>query len=94
MKIRKNLALKLIKFIDQKIAVIFIFFIRIYQKTISPRYLKNPGAQIVRGCKFYPSCSDYAVSVLKKYGTFFGIPKVIIRLLRCHPWAKGGVDLP
>ncbi len=85
---------KLLKFIDQKITIIFIFFIKIYQKTISPRHLNHPGAQILKGCKFYPSCSDYAVKALKKYGAFFGLPKVIIRLCKCHPWSDGGIDLP
>jgi len=85
---------KLLKLIDQKIASVFVFFVTIYQKTISPRHLKNPGAQILKGCKFYPSCSDYAVLVLRKYGAFRGVPKMVIRLAKCHPWSDGGVDLP
>jgi putative membrane protein insertion efficiency factor len=86
--------LKFIKYIDQKIAIIFIFFVHIYQKTISPRHLKNPAAQIIRGCKFYPSCSDYAILVLEKNGAFFGVPRILKRLIKCHPWAKGGIDMP
>ncbi len=91
---KKNKFMKIFKLIDQKIATFFILLVTIYQKTISPRHLKNEGAKIIRGCKFYPSCSDYAILVLKKDGAFFGVPRVLIRLCKCHPWTKGGIDLP
>jgi|GEM_PF-3678211 len=46
-------------------------------------------------CRFYPSCSQYAVSCAKKYPPHKAIPKIIWRLLRCNPFfSKGGVDLP
>jgi uncharacterized protein len=43
-------------------------------------------------CKFHPSCSQYAIDALKKYGLVRGSLKAVWRLLRCHPWSHGGVD--
>ena len=65
---------------------VFIFIIRIYQKFISP--LKAPC------CRFYPSCSEYAVLAVKKYGVLKGGIKAIFRILRCNPFSKGGIDYP
>jgi putative membrane protein insertion efficiency factor len=45
-------------------------------------------------CKFYPSCSEYAIGALRKYGLVRGSWKAARRLLRCHPWSHGGVDHP
>jgi len=65
----------------------------LYQKTISPdhgviRHLFSYGY-----CKFYPTCSAYAVAILKKEG-ILGIPKIFIRVVSCNPASLGGVDLP
>ncbi|MDD2697057.1 MAG: membrane protein insertion efficiency factor YidD [Candidatus Pacebacteria bacterium] len=60
--------------------------IKFYQKFISP----NWGHQ----CRFYPSCSSYAMLSMKKYGVLKGCQKGIWRILRCNPWNSGGVDLP
>jgi len=43
-------------------------------------------------CKFHPSCSQYAIDALRKYGLVRGSAKAARRLLRCHPWSHGGVD--
>lgn len=43
-------------------------------------------------CRFFPSCADYAVESFKKHGAFTGLYLTIRRLLRCHPWSKGGFD--
>jgi hypothetical protein len=43
-------------------------------------------------CKYHPSCSQYAVDALKKYGFVRGSLKAAWRLLRCNPWSHGGVD--
>ncbi|WP_035571377.1 membrane protein insertion efficiency factor YidD [Halonatronum saccharophilum] len=64
---------------------IFIGFIRFYQKFISP--LKP-----FRSCRFYPTCSSYAIKALKRYGLLKGGIKAIKRILRCHPLNKGGYD--
>lgn len=43
-------------------------------------------------CRFYPSCSDYALSAIKQRGIWAGIYLACRRLLRCHPWSEGGYD--
>lgn len=63
-----------------------IFVIRLYQKYISP--LKRPC------CRFYPGCSEYAILAVKKYGALKGSLKALKRILRCHPFSKGGIDFP
>lgn len=45
-------------------------------------------------CRFYPSCSDYAIESLEKYGLIKGLLKSIWRIIRCNPFSKGGIDLP
>ncbi|NQW74360.1 MAG: membrane protein insertion efficiency factor YidD [Candidatus Planktophila sp.] len=57
--------------------------IKIYQKWISP--ILTPR------CKYYPSCSNYAVSAIENYG-IKGVAMSIWRLMRCNPWSHGGVD--
>ncbi|MFZ8825321.1 MAG: membrane protein insertion efficiency factor YidD [Candidatus Caldipriscus sp.] len=63
-----------------------IFVIQAYRKYISP--LKPPT------CRYYPTCSEYAMISLQKYGLFKGTLKSIWRILRCNPFSKGGIDLP
>lgn len=58
--------------------------IRFYQLLISPCLLSC--------CRFYPSCSDYALSAIQEWGIITGIWKACLRLLRCHPWSEGGFD--
>lgn len=64
--------------------LIFIAPIRFYQRVISP--FRGPS------CRFYPSCSQYALTALQKHGVFRGLYLGTRRLLRCHPWNPGGVD--
>lgn len=45
-------------------------------------------------CRFHPTCSEYSKDVFIKYGFLKGFLKTIIRIVRCHPWSKGGIDLP
>lgn len=63
---------------------IFIFIIKIYQKFISPL--------LPASCRFYPTCSEYAVQAFQKYGAFKGFYKSVWRILRCNPFGKGGYD--
>jgi uncharacterized protein len=63
---------------------IFIFLVKVYQRTLS-RVL--PAA-----CRFYPSCSEYGVQALQKYGVFKGSWLAIKRIARCHPLNPGGYD--
>ncbi|MCL2054541.1 MAG: membrane protein insertion efficiency factor YidD [Oscillospiraceae bacterium] len=64
---------------------VFIFVVRLYQKYISP--LKP-----ARTCKYYPTCSSYAVTALERYGAVRGGFMAVLRLLRCNPWSMGGID--
>jgi putative membrane protein insertion efficiency factor len=57
--------------------------IKFYQKWISPMF----GPR----CKYYPSCSSYAVTAIENYG-LKGIAMSLWRLMRCNPWSHGGVD--
>jgi uncharacterized protein len=61
-----------------------IFAVRLYQRFISP--LSGPS------CRFYPSCSAYAVTALTRFGPLRGGWLTLRRLARCHPWNPGGVD--
>ena len=62
-----------------------IFLIKVYRKIISP--LKGRPA-----CIYTPTCSKYAIEALEKYGFFKGSFLAVKRILRCHPFAKGGYD--
>ncbi|MDO5580414.1 MAG: membrane protein insertion efficiency factor YidD [Planctomycetia bacterium] len=63
-----------------------ILLVRIYQKTISP--------MIGPCCRFTPSCSQYYILAVQKYGFIRGSLKGIWRILRCNPFCKGGEDPP
>jgi len=65
----------------KKIAIIMI---KIYRLFISP--LKPPT------CRFVPTCSDYALQAIEKYGIIRGGKMAIRRILRCHPFHPGGYD--
>ena len=58
--------------------------VRAYQRVVSP--LIGPR------CKYYPSCSEYAVQAVRRYGILRGLVLAAWRLLRCNPWSDGGVD--
>lgn len=58
--------------------------LRVYQKVISP--LTPPT------CRYYPSCSQYAVIAIQRHGALRGGWLALRRLGRCHPWTPGGVD--
>jgi len=45
-------------------------------------------------CKFYPSCSEYSIISIEKYGILKGILLSIFRVLRCNPFSKGGINFP
>ncbi|MDT8385226.1 MAG: membrane protein insertion efficiency factor YidD [Gammaproteobacteria bacterium] len=64
---------------------ILILIIRAYQYLLSP--LLGPS------CRFYPSCSCYAQEALQQHGVIKGGWLALRRLLRCHPWHPGGIDL-
>jgi putative membrane protein insertion efficiency factor len=58
--------------------------IRAYQLMVSP-FIGNH-------CRFYPSCSQYAIEAIERFGVVRGSGLALRRLSRCHPWHPGGVD--
>ncbi len=63
---------------------IAIKMIRFYQMTL--------GNVLPPSCKFYPTCSNYAIEAIKKYGVLKGGAMSLWRILRCNPFSKGGYD--
>lgn len=63
-----------------------IALVRGYQRWISPAFGKN--------CRFHPTCSEYYILAVRKYGFIVGSTKGVGRILRCHPFHPGGVDYP
>lgn len=63
---------------------LFILLIKFYRKFISP--LKPPV------CKYYPTCSCYAMQAIEKFGVIRGTALASWRILRCNPWSLGGID--
>lgn len=63
---------------------LLIAFIRLYQKFISPLFPPS--------CRFYPTCSAYAVEAIEKKGALRGSLLALKRLLKCHPFHPGGYD--
>lgn len=66
------------------ISRIMIYLIRVYQLALSPYF----GQQ----CRFFPTCSQYAMIAIGKYGALKGLLLVVKRILRCNPWCGGGHD--
>jgi hypothetical protein len=63
---------------------ILISLIRLYKYIISPL--------LPQGCRFTPTCSEYSVDAINKYGTIRGFYLSLRRILRCHPFHAGGYD--
>ncbi len=63
---------------------LLLVLIRCYKYAISPLLGQN--------CRFFPSCSDYSVQAIEKYGALKGGGLALKRILRCHPWNPGGFD--
>lgn len=64
---------------------ILITIVKMYQKFISPLYKPS--------CRYYPTCSSYMIQAIERHGAFKGLLMGIARILRCHPFAKGGIDV-
>lgn len=63
---------------------VLIFFVRAYQVGLSPL--------LPATCRYYPSCSAYAVEALDKHGALRGGWLAVKRIMRCHPFRAGGYD--
>lgn len=65
---------------------LLVFAVRMYQYTLSPLLGGN--------CRFTPTCSQYFILAVRKHGAFRGTAKGVWRILRCHPFSRGGYDPP
>lgn len=63
---------------------LMIYFVRFYQRFISPLFPPS--------CRYYPTCSNYMLSALKKHGFIKGFLMGLARIIRCNPFIRGGVD--
>lgn len=61
-----------------------IFTLKCYQKLISPFFISS--------CRFTPSCSEYTIGAFRKYNFFKAIKLSLLRIMKCHPWHRGGHD--
>ncbi len=66
---------------------VIIFLIKLYKK-----YISNIFHFWGIDCKFYPTCSEYTMQAIQKYGIIKGIYLGIKRILKCNPFSKGGYD--
>ena len=64
--------------------LVLIALIKVYQYTLSP--------MLGQRCKYYPSCSNYAIEAIRVHGAFKGTGLAAWRLLRCNPFSAGGLD--
>lgn len=70
--------------VGRALAAPLVLGVRFYQRVISP--MKPPS------CRFYPSCSAYAVTSLQRFGPVRGTWLAMRRIGRCNPWNPGGID--
>ena len=63
---------------------LFLFIIKFYRKYISP--MKSTK------CPYIPSCSEYGMEAIEKYGALKGVALALWRIIRCNPFSKGGYD--
>jgi uncharacterized protein len=61
-----------------------VLLLRFYQRFISPAFGQR--------CRYYPSCSEYAIQAIQRFGILRGLVLAGWRLLRCNPWSRGGFD--
>jgi uncharacterized protein len=67
-------------------AFVLVTLVRLYQWLLSPL--------LGQRCRFYPSCSEYFIGAVRKYGAISGSLRGIWRICRCHPFHPGGYDPP
>jgi putative membrane protein insertion efficiency factor len=66
------------------VSKVLVALVRVYQYLVSP--------MLGQRCKYYPSCSNYAIEALRVHGVVRGVGLAAWRLLRCNPFSNGGVD--
>lgn len=78
--------MKIVTWIYQLPSLLLIACVRFYQLFIGPLLGKH--------CRFEPSCSNYYIQAVRKYGAVSGSARGAWRICRCHPWNSGGYDPP
>ncbi len=76
----------MIRVASRAVSLVLVAFVRVYQYCIRPVL---PAA-----CRFQPSCSEYFILAVRKYGPIVGSAKGVWRVCRCHPFNEGGLDPP
>lgn len=76
----------LIAALSSGLSLLLVGAVRVYQLCLSPL--------LPRACRFYPSCSQYFILAVRKFGPLQGSWKGVCRICRCHPWHPGGYDPP
>ncbi len=74
------------------IVEIVVFGIQLYQKTFSPDHGMVSIISRVQRCRFFPTCSDYAIESLRQYGLAYGTMLSLKRIAKCNPMCAGGYD--
>ncbi len=69
-----------------------VTLINLYQQTLSPDHGWRHRAGLPGACRFYPSCSEYTKQAIVGFGVVRGTWLGLKRIIRCHPWSRGGVD--
>ncbi len=79
-----NILKKIFKIFIKLPSFIILLLIKFYQKCISPLFPSS--------CRYIPTCSEYAIIAIQKYGFLKGLLLAIKRIMRCHPGHPGGYD--
>lgn len=82
----------LLKSLPNLVVEILVFLIAAYQRIFSPDHGVLNYYYGTYRCRFFPSCSDYAKKSLRQYGLSNGLMVFLKRVIRCHPWSRGGYD--
>lgn len=69
-----------------------VYLIKIYQKTLSRDTGWLSYLYSERTCRFHPTCSQYTLEAIERFGPAKGCWLGFLRVLRCHPWSEGGID--
>ncbi len=80
----ENIFSGIVRLLKKILIYFFILLIKLYQYCISP--FTSPA------CRYSPTCSQYALEAIRKYGPLKGLWLAIKRISRCHPWGKSGYD--
>ena len=73
-----------LRFPGRVVVRLLLLLLWLYQNLVSP--MRGPT------CRYYPSCSSYAVGALRRHGAAKGTALAVARVCRCHPWTAGGLD--